>query len=290
MGPAQLRTYRDGVAIMTGGASGIGRALAEELGREGAEVVLADLQVEMAEEVAAGIRKEGGRAKAVFLDVTDFEAVNRVIQETVASSGRLDYLFNNAGIVILGEAHFHGIDDWNKVIDVNLRGVVHGVQAAYPLMRRQGFGHIVNTASIAGLLPVAGEPSYVATKHAVVGLSSALRIEAALAGVRVSVLCPGAVETPIASGGKFGKMLQPIPEETRKRLWAELGPIQPAAFAKHALAAIAKNQDIIVLPWRARLLWWLYRICPGIVDFIFRRMFLKYKDEIEQYSASPGRQ
>src|SRR5439155_13844601 len=103
--------------------------------------------------------------------------------------------------------------DWHKVFDVNLRGVVNGVQAAYPVMLRQGFGHIVNTASVAGLLPTPTIVSYCAAKHAVVGLSTSLRVEAAEAGVRVSVLCPGAIKTPILEGGKYGKMLQPLPPE-----------------------------------------------------------------------------
>src|SRR5438105_4857596 len=102
MTDAKLRTYRGAVAIITGGASGIGRALGEALTRQGAEVVLADLQVELAEEVAAGIRSAGGRARAVGLDVTDSPAVERLVQETVATAGRLDYLFNNAGIVVGG--------------------------------------------------------------------------------------------------------------------------------------------------------------------------------------------
>src|SRR5262245_63585112 len=100
----ELRTCRGAVAIGPGGASGIGRALGEALARAGAEVILADLQAELAEEVAAGIRAAGGRARAAALDVTDSAAVERLVQETVAASGRLDYLFNNAGIVVAGEA------------------------------------------------------------------------------------------------------------------------------------------------------------------------------------------
>ncbi|HKA53533.1 MAG TPA: SDR family oxidoreductase, partial [Candidatus Binatia bacterium] len=143
MSQPQLRTYEGAVAIITGGASGLGRALGEELARRKAEVVLADLQVEVAEGAAAGIRTAGGKARAMRLDVTDFDAVQAVVEQVAGSAGRLDYMFNNAGIVIGGEAQYYEIQDWNRVIDVNLRGVVHGVQAVYPVMRRQGFGHIV---------------------------------------------------------------------------------------------------------------------------------------------------
>jgi NAD(P)-dependent dehydrogenase (short-subunit alcohol dehydrogenase family) len=287
MAETALRTYQNAFAIITGGASGIGRALGEEMARQGAEVVLADLQAELAEEVAAGVRAKGGKARAVGLDVTDFSAVNRLVQDTMTTSGRVDYLFNNAGIVVGGEAHLYELEDWSRVIDVNLRGVANGVQAVYPLMRQQGFGHIVNTASIAGLIPLAGLLSYSATKHAVVGLSTSLRIEAALAGVRVSVLCPGAVDTAIVGGGKFGKSLRPIPEELQRKLWNQANPISADSFARQALAAVAKNRAIIVIPWRWRVLWWLYRICPGLAVALIRREFLANKKALDEHVSAP---
>jgi NAD(P)-dependent dehydrogenase (short-subunit alcohol dehydrogenase family) len=137
----EIRIFKDAVAIITGGASGIGQALAEELARRGAQVVLADLQIEKAQEVAVQIKNTGGRAKAVKLDVTDFSSVERLVRETVEESGRLDYIFNNAGIAIGCAADNYTVEDWNKIIDINLRGVVNGVQAAYKIMIEQGFGH-----------------------------------------------------------------------------------------------------------------------------------------------------
>ena len=200
-----LRIFDGAVAIMTGGASGIGRALSEALGRRGASVVLADRQIEFAQEVAAGIQERGGKASAVELDVTDFTAVDQLAQATAQAQGRLDYMFNNAGIAIGGEVRVCQIEDWDSVLNVNLHGVVNGVQAAYSVMLSQGYGHIVNTASMAGLLPMPTAVSYATTKHAVVGLSKSLRVEAASYGVRVSVLCPGFIRTPILRGGKYGK-------------------------------------------------------------------------------------
>jgi NAD(P)-dependent dehydrogenase (short-subunit alcohol dehydrogenase family) len=266
-----LRTYRDAVAIVTGAASGIGRALSEELARRGAEVVLADLQAELAEEVAAGIRARGGKAAAEPLDVTDFAAVDRLVKARADSRGRIDYLFNNAGIAVVGELGHYQIEDWYRVLDVNLRGVVHGVQAVYPVMVRQGFGHIVNTASLAGLIPLGGLLSYSTSKHAVVGLSTSLRVEAAGSGVRVSVLCPGAIETAIASGGKFGKILHPLPEETRRRLWEKNRPISPERCARETLDAVARNRAVIVVPGRWRILWWLYRLSPALALAVAER-------------------
>jgi short-subunit dehydrogenase len=148
-------------------------------------------------------------------------------------------------------------------------------------MREQGFGHIVNTASIAGLIPMCGLLSYSAAKHAVVGLSTSLRIEAELVGVRVSVLCPGAVETAIVGGGKFGKQLQPVPEIIQRQIWEKARPMAPDAFARQALDAIAKNKAVIVMPWRWRVLWWLYRICPNLAVALVRRQFLATKKLVE---------
>jgi NAD(P)-dependent dehydrogenase (short-subunit alcohol dehydrogenase family) len=141
-----IRFFGGATAIVTGGASGIGRALAVGLAKRGCEVVLADLQIELAEEVASEINASGGKTKAVKIDVTDFPAMERLVQQTVQRTGRLDYIFNNAGIVIGGSVNLYGIEDWNQVIDVNLRGVINGIQAAYKIMMAQGFGHIVNTA------------------------------------------------------------------------------------------------------------------------------------------------
>jgi NAD(P)-dependent dehydrogenase (short-subunit alcohol dehydrogenase family) len=289
MAVTSLRTYQNAVAIITGGASGIGRALAEELARQGAEVVLADLQVELAEEVAAKIGSVGGKARAVGLDVRDFDAVQALVGQVAGSAGRLDYLFNNAGIVVGGEAQHYEIEDWNRVIDVNLRGVVNGVQAAYVLMRRQGFGHIVNTASMAGLVPLSGFLSYSASKHAVVGLSTCLRVEAAPVGVRVSVLCPGAVETPIVGGGKFGKSLHPPPPEVMRQLWEKGRPISPERFVREALAAVAKNRAIIVIPWWWKFVWWTYRLSPtlALALALARKHFLSVKRAIQESRVEP---
>lgn len=192
-----IRIFDGATAIVTGGASGIGRALAEELAKRGCEVVLADLQIDLAEEVASEIQVSGGKAKAVKVDVTDFPAMEQLVRETVRRTGRLDYIFNNAGIAIGGNVYHYGIADWNQIVDVNLRGVINGIQAAYKIMMEQGFGHIINTASMAGLMASPGAVAYATTKYGVVGLSKSLRAEAAQIGVRVSVLCPGVIRTPI---------------------------------------------------------------------------------------------
>jgi NAD(P)-dependent dehydrogenase (short-subunit alcohol dehydrogenase family) len=276
-----LRTFADAVAIVTGGASGIGRALGEALARRKADVVLADRQVELAEEVAAKIRGSGGKASAVALDVRDFGAFDRLVQETVSSRGRLDYIFNNAGIGIGGEARDYTIDDWNEVFGVNIHGVANGVQAAYPVMVRQGFGHIVNTASMAGLMPTPMIVSYGAAKHAVVGLSTSLRVEAASAGVRVSVLCPGVIRTPILDGGKYGRMPASLTSEAQRRAMERLRPLEPSVLAERTLRAVARNKAIIVVPGWWKAIWWINRLSPSLGMYVSTLLFRQSKRDIQ---------
>jgi NAD(P)-dependent dehydrogenase (short-subunit alcohol dehydrogenase family) len=275
-----IRGFDGASAIVTGGASGIGRALAEELGKRGCEVVLADLQIELAEEVASQISVSGGKAKAMEIDVTDFSGVQRAVQETVKRRGRLDYIFNNAGIAIGGYVHNYRIEDWNQIIGVNLRGVINGIQAAYPIMMEQGFGHIVNTASMAALMPSPGSVAYATSKYGVVGLSISLRAEAAKLGVRVSVLCPGVIRTPILEGGKYGRMLIDIPPEHLRRIWERFKPMLPDLFAKKVLDLVAKNRSIIIVPSRWKPLWWINRLSPALGLSLAQKSFEKMEKEL----------
>src|SRR5262245_37538900 len=283
-----LRTFEGAVAIVTGGASGIGRALGEALARRGALVVLADLQVELAQQVAARIQQAGGQATAERLDVTDFAATNRLVQDTFRRQGRLDYIFNNAGIGIGGEVRLYELEDWNRVLGVNLRGVIHGVQAAYPIMLRQGFGHIVNTASMAGLLPTPLAVGYGAGKHALVGLSTSLRVEAAPAGVRVSVLCLGVIRTAVLiDGGKFGKLLEAVPQEAQRALVDRRRPVDPNRFAEKALNALVRNRAIIIIPSWWRIVWWVNRLSPSLGLCLAAWATQKYKETVKRARERP---
>jgi NAD(P)-dependent dehydrogenase (short-subunit alcohol dehydrogenase family) len=239
------------VAIVTGGASGIGRALGEELARRGANVVLGDIQSDQLDSIVNAITQSGQSAQAVTLDVAEFEAVKAIVDDTVSRYGRLDYIFNNAGIAIAGEARDFTIEDWRNVININLYGVVHGVQAAYPVMVNQGSGHIVNTASIEGLVPFPSTISYAASKFGVVGLSNALRIEGADLGVKVSVVCPGYIKTQIFETSKVIKLDR---EKLLEALPDRLG-ITPEKCATLILRGVARNKAFIVVTGFAKTLW-----------------------------------
>lgn len=265
------RTFRDSVALITGGASGIGLAIGEALAERGAIVVLADRQAEKAEQRAAAMESRGYRVSACSLDVRDSQAYRSSVAAVVQEHGHLDYLFNNAGIGITGEVRDMSLEAWDRIVDINLRGVVHGVQAAYPVMLEQGFGQIANTACVAGLVPFPMTAAYCATKHAVVGLSLALRSEAAGLGIKVNVICPGTVDTGMFDAIEYIK--------TDKQ--AILGKIQrvlqpPERCARIILAGVERNAPVITVGWEARLAWWLYRAFPrpflGITSSLFRRL------------------
>lgn len=250
------------IAVITGGASGIGRAIATALVLRGDSVVVADLDKERAEKVAARL-SERGKAEAAALDVTDAEQVAALYRDIAERHGRLDLVFNNAGIAVGGRTDELTLDHWNKTLDVNLRGVIHGVHAAYPILLKQGHGHIVNTASLAGLVPAPLMLPYTTTKHAVVGLSLALRAEAAASGVRVSVICPGFVDTPLLDNAnpdlpatEAGTHAREAALKVQRRLYT------PEALARDVLRGVEKNQALIVAPASARAAWRGVRMSP----------------------------
>lgn len=267
----KLRTYRDAVVIVTGAASGIGRALVEELVANGAGVIiLIDRQISVAEELAEGLRgNKGIMAEAHEVDVRNFAALKKVVEHTKEKYGRIDFMFNNAAICVAGPLERNLVSDFDTVLDVNIHGTSNGVLAVYPIMIEQRYGHIVNTASVAGLIPRGNKLSYVVSKHAVVGLSTSLRIEAAIHGVQVSVLCPGFVNTPILDMGLYGKNLTDLPPD----LWQDrMKPIDPGFFAKKALRLVKKNKPIIVIPFKFKPILLLYRLFPSTTISLLTKM------------------
>ncbi len=281
-------SFRGRVAIITGGASGIGLAMGTELAAQGAHVVLADLDGERAERAAQNLvtgAAATGTVTAATLDVRDRAAVQALVDDVADRHGHLDFMFNNAGIVLGGRTQTLSGEHWDRVIDVNLKGVINGVVAAYPLMAAQGHGHIVNTASTAGLAPAAMVAAYSASKHAVVGLSGALRAEAATVGVRVSVVCPGAVDTPILDN-VLPEDLPPLTAATMtgREYMATVGlkPIPAARFARAALRGVARNRGVIVAPASAKAVWYLQRFAPGLVEIVGRRTARRINRALEQ--------
>jgi len=282
--------YSGKVAVVTGGASGIGAAIAKEMAVAGADVVIADRQVDLARSLASAIRERGGKATGVELDVRSLASMTGVVEDAVARSGAVDYFFNNAGIGVGGEMETYEPRDWDEVFDVNLRGVAYGIHAVYPVMIRQRAGHIINTASVAGLLPAPGQGSYTASKHAVVGLSKALRIEAKVHGVRVSALCPGVIRTPILTGGKYGRTnVEGLSEQKMVELWEKFRPMDADVFARKVVRAVARNEAIIVVPGWWKALWYLERLSPALSSKLWETAVVRLRSELEASGMRPPR-
>ena len=258
-----MSIFKDKICIVTGGASGIGRSLCSLLARQGAYVAMVDINLEPLEKAADPLLKNGLKVKVVGLDVTDELAFKKVIEDTAAEHGRLDYLFNTAGVAIAGEVHDLNIDHWTRVFDVNLNGVAYGTFHAYQLMVKQGSGHIVNTASVEGVLPFPGTVSYVGTKHAVVGITESLWVEAADMGVDLTVVCPGYIRTPMLTDSEA---VNTTMEKWRSSfliiLFEKLSSISPDTCAKLILKGVAKKKTILFTPKIGWLFWLNYRIWP----------------------------
>jgi NAD(P)-dependent dehydrogenase (short-subunit alcohol dehydrogenase family) len=193
-----MQEFRDKVAVITGGASGIGYALAERFAREGSKIVVADVEGGALERAAAALRAGGADVLAVQTDVSKREAIVNLLERTLAAYGRANILCNNAGIQLAGPTWQISAREWEWILGVNLWGVIHGVGVFVPRMLEQGDEcHIVNTSSASGLLSVPMMSAYQVTKHAVVTLSESLSMELAQqqAKIGVSVLCPAFVQT-----------------------------------------------------------------------------------------------
>ncbi len=248
-----MSSFAGKTVIVTGAASGIGREIARQTGAAGAYVLVTDLDQAAVDAVAADI---GAGAAGMAVDVSDREQIEGAIDRVVAEHGRLDYIFNNAGVAIFGEVEIVTLDDWDKIIDVNLRGVAYGTTLAYRQMVEQGGGgHIVNTASVAGLLPVPFQAHYCATKHGVVGLSKTLALEAPKHGVGVTVFCPGFVDTGMITNNT----LRGTMEGTDARKMMPLGPLPADKAVQRLLAGVAKGKLFVVTPWYGRLGWMVER-------------------------------
>ena len=229
------------VAIVTGGASGIGRAICSELIQQNVFVIISDINEQLGKNTETELNKESINARYAYLDVTEYDSVERLLTDIYQEFGRIDYLFNNAGIAMYGELYDMTIDNWKEIMDVNLWGVINGTQVGYNLMKKQGFGHIVNTASAAGLGPSPVTSAYATTKHAVVGLTTSLHYEAEEFGIKVSALCPTFVDTPIfeeASAININKTV--ITQQLKKQK-----VMSPEKLAEITLKGTHRNKPII---------------------------------------------
>ena len=194
----QRQDFTGKVAVVTGGASGIGEAVARAIAARGGQVVVADIDEADSERVTTAIGDAGGSAKAIRTDVTDADSVEAMVKFAVDAYGGLDVAINNAGIGgPLSPTGEYPIDGWRQVIEINLNGVFYGMRYQIPAMLARGGGAIVNVASILGAVGTANSPAYVAAKHGVRGLTKAAAIEYATRNIRINSVGPGYIETPL---------------------------------------------------------------------------------------------
>ena len=273
-----MSEFADRVAIVTGGGGGIGLALAERLAQQGARVVIAEIDAASLEKAASRIAGAGGAVRARRVDVSDLAAVQELVAEVAAAEGRIDYLFNSAGTMFSGEIQEMDSAQWERIVAVNLWGTIHAIRAAYPRMIEQRSGHLVNIASATGLTPAPLGGAYAMTKHAVVGLSLSLREEAAALGVRVSVACPGFIDTGIFDAAMHGRhggrwLLGRVP----------FRPYPAERAARSILRGVERNRATIILPLHAHVLVWGSRLVPGLMRRLAQGNLRRYR------ATSPGR-
>jgi NADP-dependent 3-hydroxy acid dehydrogenase YdfG len=232
---------------VTGGLSGIGAAVAVEFGRLGGRLVLGDRSTGRAEEVLAAVREAGGEAMAVQADVRDYEQLAGLARTALERFGRIDVLVANAGIADQSPAHGGDTERWRAVVETNLLGTAYAVRAVLPAMLEQGSGHVFITSSVSGREAYVGEPVYIASKWGQVGFAHALRQEVADAGVRVTVVEPGIVDTPLIRGNP---VVRPLLEATEPLAPEDVARAIAYAYRQPAHVVVS---ELTIRPLRQRL-------------------------------------
>jgi NAD(P)-dependent dehydrogenase (short-subunit alcohol dehydrogenase family) len=275
-----MNIFNEKIIIITGAASGIGKGLSETFAQRGATVILTDIDEDGVKNVTANIVKNGGKAESFQLNVCDEAKTRAIWQQTAQKYGRLDYVINNAGYGMAEEAQDIPTEQWLKMVNINLMGVVYGAMEAFKIMKEQGNGHIVNVASLAGLIGSPGSLPYATTKFAVVGLSKSLRVEGAAFGVNVSALCPAFIETGIYKNAWTGS----LSNELFKRTIPSSKIISLEEAIRETIKGIEKNEQLIIFPRYARVFYWMARLLPAKFEAKqiagmarFRRIKLKGK-------------
>lgn len=229
---------KDKVVIITGASSGMGEAAAKHLAGLGATVILGARRADKIEKLETDIQAAGGKALAVKVEVTDLQQVKNLVDSAVQQFGRVDVIVNNAGIMPLSPMDRINVEEWNTMIDVNIKGVLNGIAAVLPYMKEQKLGQIINTSSVAGHKVFYGSAVYSATKYAVRALTEGLRMELKPYNIRTTIVCPGAVKT---------ELLEQISEadiqKANKDYVGEVG-ISPDSFARVVAFAISQPLDV----------------------------------------------
>jgi len=263
--------FKNKVIVITGAGSGIGKALCEEISQFSPQkIILVDIN----EDALCMIQQSLMHVDTDIypVDVSSEQHMRVFFESIIEKNGRLDVVFNNAGIAAGGEFQDYSFEEWEKLLNINLWGVIYGSTFAYRQMLLQQHGHIVNTASLGGLIPEPMASVYATTKHGVVGLTTTLREEARAYGIKVSVACPGVIRTPIFDTATFAGN---VDRQKVKDGTLEHGAISATDCARRIIAGVTKNKGVILVKPVDYVFWILYRMSPGILSPI-NRYIAKY--------------
>ncbi len=251
------------IAIITGAASGIGRATAVALTREGARVAVADVDREGLAETAKQIEANGGQVSTYLLDVSSREAVYAFAQEIEAQFGGADIVINNAGVAQVATIEELSYEDFEWVMNIDFWGMVYGTKAFLPQLRKKGAGHIVNVSSIFGLFSVPTQAAYNSAKFAIRGFTEALRYEMKGSGIAVSCVHPGGIKTNILRNAHFLQSVQTTEREQAMSGFDKLARTTPDQAAQTIIKGIKANKPRILIGMDARILDWIIRLLPA---------------------------
>ena len=267
-----MKNFNNKIALITGAGSGIGQATALELSRRGAELWLVDINEAGLDDTARQIQASGGRCHTQVCNVGSSTDMKKLAKRVHDTHPALDILINNAGIGVAGRFVDTSLKTWNKVLDVNVKGVMLGCHLFAPNMIKQGSGHIVNVASAAAFIAAKDMPVYSMSKSAVLGFSESLRADLHEYGIGVSAVCPGIINTPIVANSVFeGKIGQ---SDTVKNKAVEFYKKRNYTADKVALGiidAIEHNLAVRPISPEAWAMYWAKRWVPGVVDWLGRK-------------------
>jgi len=265
------QAFADKIVVITGGASGIGKSIAIRLAGYGATIIIID-RIEKTGITLVDTLTDGGY-RAVFkkADVAVIDEAKKVFAAIKKQYGQIDYVFNSAGEFMAGEIRDTPIENWHMIISNNIFAVMNGAHFAYQAMLPQGNGHIVNFGSAAGLFPVPAMGIYGSTKFAIVGLTHALRNEAKDLGVKVSVVCPTIVDTPLYDRATYNNL------KVRKALKRRDSLQTPEVAAKKIIVGVVKNKATIHTAISTKVGWTTYMLAPWLYNLVTQRVIRKYR-------------
>ena len=273
-----MRVLEQRVAVVTGAGSGIGRAIACRLAREGCHIALVDMDANGLESTGKEIETYGVKCSQHLVDVSDSQAVGELAQAVAQGHGEINILINNAGVNIHGPFSEHSIDDIDWILGVNLRGVLYGCHAFYPFLKQAKEAHVVNIASLAGMVAFPMQSTYSASKFGVRGFSASLRMEWASQGIGVTTVLPGAVRTPLLN---HGRTYNPSMSNRMAELMQRHGR-PPEKIAAAVVRSIRRNRPELVLGPDAQLSRWAQWLSPGTLRWGLSRAFRLNQRQIER--------